>query len=625
MSDGDTTWNDVVQSERYQNLSPEQRIKVADSFFATRVGPKLSDDQIEEGRDKFYQGVIQSDPKITEADIGEIGSPSLANYLKSPRGARLATEVVGGLAGGGAGRLAMRSRGPLMRFIGETTGVAGGSAGGAGVAETFDPTEDPLKTAGEAAVFGTVGEVGGRLAGRMILGPQASRSVVPGGRAAVRQLGERATPTPGQLSENAIIDMTEQVAEGSILGGKALLKTREKAAQVAQGDIRQFVDGLTEGMSREQSGKLAQEAIENRVNVFRATAQGLFRKVDSLVENVEVPTDAIRKRALELRREAEKGLKGQAGTATRLLDDVLERTEGRLTFEEAQAIRSDLLAIGRTDDPISGKAEAYAKQLAKAVDGSMSSAADDLSPEGLRAFRRANSYYKKGAETFNDEVIKRISRSNPEEVGRILSQADKPTTISRVKTALKKDKRSWDRVRGNVVSRWLRKSINPETGEASAKNFLNQIKNYGDDSLNQLLSKEEQFTLRRFSRTLSIAQSKASEVGGFDVAIKLMQGSAAGGLLFYGDSPGGAAGILLGPTALAKIMSRPKVVRRLTTGLKAPPGSREARRVFTQLSSMLADTPEVQIFNDVPTEQLLENTVPWSRKEEIMTEPQGAS
>lgn len=518
------------------------------------------------------------------AERGMEGPPVFVDApLASPENQRLALEVGGAMAGGTLGGLSPVPGGALA-------GAAAGGAVGSGLAELVDPTERPAEAAAVAGATALAGEGVGRAAigigGRLLRGT----ALKEGASEAIGQLAERGeTLTPALASESRVLSTVENIAENAIFGGTRIEATRRGAERAAQEAVEEFAEQFITASTREEVGELVQLTLDANREAFKATARGMFRQVDDLVEGVTIPFEDVQQLAREILRESEQGL--NLGSLREVAKSV-ESKGAAVTFETAQALRSDLAAVGRVGtDLIPGRAQAAAKRLAKAVDSAMESSLEGLPNPALDAWRAANAFWKKGAQEFNGALLKRIARAEPEAVVDQFLKNRKPGSIRRVKRLLADDD-AWRGVQGAFLGRVLEKARSA-TGDVAARSIQQQLKSFGDEGLRELFPPEALKTLRRSVRTLELAQGNVSGPGG--MAIQLAQGGGLvigpGSILAGADSATALAGtgvIFVGPALLARFLTNPTVSRWLTAGLKAPPGSKTAARAMAQLGAIAA-------------------------------------
>lgn len=518
-------------------------------------------------------------------------------YAAPPEQRRGVMEGLGMLPGGFAAKKVL---GRAMR-----SGIGGGL--GSIASETFDPSEDPMKAAALAAVTGAGGEAVGtgiaKIGGR-ILNPTAGK-IVQGGKAFSEFLKQRGgVLLPGLASESRLVDIMQNVAESSLFGGGRIAQTRQEATDIFRESMNKFVDGLSGSATREEVGLVVTDAVENGLQAFKQVSSKSFQQVDNLLENrAAVNMAPIKELATEII--GLTGLRRANLQAVQLAKDVLEKGDV-VTFAEAQAIRSDLLAIIRGAPqgiPGRGQAVTAAKRMAPMVDDAMEAAAKDIDPQALVVWRAANRFWKKGAEDFNSKLVKGMLNKDPELVVDFFAKPGRVTSIKRVRRILEQptgkgaiDKTAWPMVQANFVEGLIKKSTNVD-GDLIGKTFLRNIRKFKDtESLRELFpNKFTRDKMQFLAVGLAMSQGKATSEGAGRVAIQLMQPGAAmqvaGAIVGVGGFTATGTAIVVAPPVLSQIMSSRVGSKWLLEGIKAPPGSKE---YFTAVTKLAAEVTRMQ-------------------------------
>ena len=210
----------------------------------------------------------------------------------------------------------------------------------------------------------------------------------------------------------------------------------------------------------------------------------------------------------------------------------------------------------------------------------------------------ANKHYREGAEVFNLPLFKKIIDSDPDLVYKsIVAAGDRPTLINKTFEIL--DKRITDitekkflknKIRGEFLEDIMTKSqiennqfgVEVDAGKLF-KNFTKKQKTF-----KAMFSNQEIKEFEKFQNSLRFAQGRKSKVGGLPgpMMIQMKQSGAIlelGGLLGVGTGfTGAGASILLGPWAIAKVFTTPKIVKALTLGFKYSDNPSISRRYLLQ-------------------------------------------
>ena len=312
-------------------------------------------------------------------------------FVKGPNFGRIALEiglgVAGSLATGGLGlpalaaRAGMLARPFLVQLAKSSAGSAFGSGTGAGVAQTFDPKEDIVKEVGRAAFEGALGEAVGAPIGIKVvnaltakLSPKiqllesaaAAEDILKTQKAKILANPEaydedlikaagKAVITPALKTDNRLIDLSQGIVEKSILGSGEIIIPKRAAQAVTESALNDFVKPLVNNTDATQTGRLFIDALTDSKELFKAQAKtgyGLLDQEVAKLGNSRVVD--ITKYNKALQKELNELPKGGVNTpsAKALLEkNIYKDKDGnfinKVTFSEANGLRSDILALGR--------------------------------------------------------------------------------------------------------------------------------------------------------------------------------------------------------------------------------------------------------------------------------------
>ena len=595
---------------------------------------------------------------------------------------RVGLELAGGLGGAGLGRqIASRTglRGAAKAAI-ESAFVGAGEGAGALGAQAFDPLEDPFGNAARVALFATVGD---GLASTLVAGVNKARrggsAIESGARSAIRVLGEGNLPTTGRLTKNRAFDMMENVVENSLSTGGMVTRQNERAALKAREVIEEYISTYTKGASKQDIDNLVRDVVDNRLDVFKSGAESLYGQVDELAP-IGVDTTAL----IDIRnRIVSENQKGGLGEGLNAIVVAIDRTLGvpknlrgvdpnrmitnrgrprqgtgwdsgalvidrdaapSITFREAQKLRSDILSAQRSvEDVFASQLEGATKRVGPVIDDAMDAAAAAEGNEAaFELWRVANAYWKDGAESFSESVMRSLANARPDDLAKTIMQGNRPQQIQRFrrlvlggaggtettadairkkakatlssKTASAAEKQiassrlamvdsgvdAWDKFTGSVLMNVIRGSDSGAgltssavegTRTIVASSALKRLSNMGEETLKELFpTPAKKHLAERLLRIMELTQS-GTGLGVGTFAVQMAQAGAAVTLLFNtvtgdlaSDSNRAAAFILFGPVALGRVMRNEKFVRWATIGSRAKPGSPAALRAFTQMA-----------------------------------------
>lgn len=534
--------------------------------------------------------------------------------------------VVGGLGGALAG-------GPTVWGV-PVTAVAGAGAGAVGGERAQIALERTVGLHGAPPVprmlregaFGVVGEGVATPALRAVgrtLAPFASK-VTTAGVEAMRAM--KGKVLPAQATESRVLDIVQNIAEGSIFGGGRMREFHQAQEKIVSTLVDDAVAKYGGRVGSEEAGAGFAQALEGAVDQFHQAGGRLYRVVDQLTDGAMVPTkifDDFTREELTKRGALPGEVTGDTGLrllrefadlaqdlttttpASTLVDAagkplreaVTDSAPNLISFEQAHFLRGQLLSkIRLYEREADDVARGIAEQLLKRLDAAMDQGAIGLSPHGQDAWRAANAFWRQGKQQFETKFLRSLLNREPDSVAKALMANNSSVLIRQARQAV--PAKDWTPVQAAMVTNLVTKATDVETGQISGRSLLTQIKSLGP-SLTEIFPKTAD-EVKRLGRVLATVQQRQGEGTG-RMYIQLAQGSALAGVLTGGfglTSPPslgtgiGASGvILLGPVAMSRILTSPRGIRWLTTGLTAPPGSEAAVRAATNLATFLTAGP----------------------------------
>ena len=638
-------------------LKPEERAAIIAELNARGVDTsefETKEDVSTDGvsvpkKDETFQGVqdYMDIPDQTER------SKAVEDYLTSPEFARLVLEITGGVVGAAyapqfslpvlVGKLAGKVRPVLNAAVTRMAGAGIGEGAAAGVSQTFNPTFDSDDDFNEIAseilrdilIKGSIGATGegAGLVVSKVINKVASKNkkLIKGAEEAVETIEKQkeiilnapkgtysaeiieaaksGELTPALLQSGQIIDILENVAESSIIGGGKIRYAKEGANTVAQTGIDNFIKQYKLIAGDGELGVLFQKVLTNDISAFKAAAKAKYKKVDQALSskkfanNFQVDLSDLKKFAKE--ELANIGFKKQSAGVKKFLEDILAENN-YITFSRANILRGDALEITRdfTTEVLGKKKSRAAAIFADKITEAME---DSPVPESVKKLLLdANDHYREGAKVFNDTLFKKIINSDPDLVYKaIIAAGDRPTLVKRTFDIL--DKRIKDpaekallknKIRGEFLEDMLSRSqvennqfgVEVDAGKLF-KNYTQKKKTF-----ETMFSKEERSNFNKFLNALRFAQGRKSKAGGLPggMMIQMKQSGAIlelGGLLGVGTGfTGAGATFLLGPAVIAKAFTTPKIIKSLTLGFQYSDNPKLARRyVLQSLTYMAAD------------------------------------
>jgi len=616
-------------------------------FEETKDGSFLPTVEQQRKEQGAYGGIID-DMEIPEANTR---SQAVEDYLTSPEFGRLALEITGGVVGAAfapaiapvvvIGRAAMMVRPALQAAVTRMAGAGIGEMGGAGISQTFDPSfdsnddfneiaKDISKDLLRAGATGVAGEGAGQLIGKGITKLVGkNKKLLDGAEDAVKTIEEQKTKilanpksysqevkdavkvgqlTPALLQKGQTIDIFENVAESSLIGGGSLRYAKEGANTIAQSGLDDFLKIYKIKAGDGALGQLFQKTLTKDLQAFKSLANTKYKKVDdalnsdSFANNFQVDLTNLKTFAAEELKNL--GLKGQSSNLKTFLQDILNE-KNYTTFKRANILRGDFLEQSRafTTETLGKKKGRLAAIASQQITDAMDNSVVPNSVKGL--LKEANRHYREGAEVFNDTLFKKIIDNDPDLVYKsIVAAGDRPTLVEKTFEIL--DKRIKDvgertllknKIRGEFLDDIMSKSqrSNDQFGveldaEKLFKNFAKK-----EDTFKAMFSDTEINNFKKFQNALKFAQGRKSKTGGLPggMMIQMKQSGAliqiASAASAYGTGMTGvSAGILIAPAVIAKAFTSPKIIKALTLGIRYQDNPSLSRRYFLQSMTYMA-------------------------------------
>ena len=332
----------------------------------------------------------------------------------------MAAGAVAGPPGVAAGAVGGAGTGMARALLFRSLGAGIGAAAGSLAAEPMDPSEEPLKRAGITGGTGAAGEAIGVIGNRVLFGGTFRGSITPEGKNALA-LGLRGTPA--QLTRSRALDIMENVAEASLLGGGKIGKARQESIDAAFDLVKEFHATFP------KAGDLATESYTRM----------LYR----LIPDFAVDMTPTKKLAAQVLAQS-----GDISPGARQLSNLILESADKVPFDQAARLRSHFLGVSRqiTSELKPHEASSAARRLAGALDDAIETGAA-TKPQALTRWRTANEFVKQTkAGSYLEEsflrpatqsdgslsgktIMGRLARANPD----VLAQHLTPAQIQQFK------------------------------------------------------------------------------------------------------------------------------------------------------------------------------------------------
>lgn len=431
-----------------------------------------------------------------------------------------------------------------------------------------------------------------------------------------------------QKTDNFLLDKAEGLGRAGFLSRDIFTnldnKNLEAIARISRNIAKDFAGGLERNLDPEQLGRLLSSTQDFGRTAQKAISETVYGEVDELLKGgpvirkiaqVEELNPATRVPGIVSKEVIEdqskivptaslKGfvrdeiLKSQpiqgvdiVGGLRRNFDRML-KMDNSINFKSAQRLRSFYTDLRRTAN-VTPKEDRVAAQMIQLIDGSMEQAATTLSPEGKRLWRRANNFFKKGKEVFENELMANLfvmNKKYPSEIGKAifnhgtLKTKGTVETLRNMKKAIRrahlldpKNVNESEAVNGikegfynGILNKHWKNNINFSNGGTwNFKGILNDLDDVNTKIvMNELYRPEEIKRIRDFALAGRRAEKIAPQAGS---AFGLVQSSAIfGSIALIAVNPITAAVGLttaLGlPVLVGKMMTNPTSIRFLTQG-----------------------------------------------------------
>ena len=510
------------------------------------------------------------------------------------------------------------------------TGAGLGEATGAGVSQTFDPTEDVAKDLVRAFFTGATAEGAGTIINKGIAKAIGkNKKLIDGAEEAIATIEKQkqkilSAPkgtysdrimeaaktgklTPALLQEGQTIDILENVADLSLVGGGSIRSAREGAESIATSGIEDFATRYKSLAGEDELGLLFQQTLAGSQKAFKATSNSKYKALDEALTRAGNP-NAVDITTLKKWAKGELkniGAKSESGALVSFLRGI-DAEKNFVNFKKANNLRSDYLEITRAlaEPGLGKKKQRLAAVAAKYIDESMTAA--KLPEEVQDLYRKANNFYKKGAKVYNDDLFKTLMDKDPELVYKSIvpQAADRPTLVTSTFKIIDevKDKAVRNQLKNKLRGEFLEDILTKSSTQSdqfgrqiNGTKFEDLLKIKKKKTFNAFFEPQQIKNLVNFSNALKFSQGRIRKRGGTPGAIfiQMKQSGAvmqlvAGGTAGVLGSPGIAAGIILTPAALAKMMTNDKVIKYLTTGFRYNQNQTIAGRSFRQAIAAMA-------------------------------------
>lgn len=536
---------------------------------------------------RFYPDAVRMPGTEDNFIFTDPGSKKLTVY--NPKGldvgdaaslAREATQFAGGAAGAFQGAVSGTAvAGPVGAVAGGVAGAGLGAAAGeeafniagqqAGMVDTRGlgrRTADTAMVAGGEAAGQAAGGVVGKLlrAGAKGIFRGSSPETVKQGVDDFARFG--ATPTVGQATRTAWLDSLETLTS-QFPGGRAVFRRKvQDTMDKAQEFVTRRAEQLTGKRAEpEVAGRTVQEGIGGPggfVERFKERAGALYDEIDQFVPQ-DAPT-AVGKTVAATKKLTGVDPRAPATTAIlanptvqklglALLADA-DAAGGAIPYGVVKALRSQvgnrLSSFSLVDDI----PRSELKQLYAALSDDMRAAAQAAGPDALKAFTRADGFYKAGIKRIDDFLERLSSKVEPEKVFRDLETGGREgaTKIRAVRKSVTDDE--WNVVASTMITRLGRATPGQQgaVGEGfSLETFLTNWNKLADEAKGAFFEGGKLGSLRADMDAIARAAERARETSGAFRNPSGTAGSLTGQAMIFGGLGSSLAALVTGDAVAA--------------------------------------------------------------------------
>ena len=471
-----------------------------------------------------------------------------------------------------------------VAMAGDIAGTAIGAAGtvygfGAGLAgEMFggSPTNEK-KLARDPTMMGTVAapELAG-VSGAQIAAGKAARAAqqldAPG---TDLQRGARAADdmgiTPSLGAGGKLRATTAATMEKVPFSGSVIAKDAVRFVDEVETAFNRTVRKLGEAGAAPEAGGALQAGLNSFVTNFKERSGALFSKVGEKIPN---GTKIQANETAAAIREAIAPFEGTPKISQELglnkwaaLADDLE--SGNLTWRAALDLRSSIgESIGAISGPLAGMDKGKMKLAYSKLTEDLETAARAAGPDAEKAWKRANNYYRRGAERIQSSLDKTIKADSPERAFEAfvnMTKKDRASADSKRVFAIKASmpKEEWNNVAASIVDRMGRARPGAQGADGdtfSPAVFLTEWNKLSDEAKSALFPQEVRKEMNDLAAIADMAKGANAERN-FSNTGTVVTGAGVGAGL--ANAPLTTGSILAGSFLSAKALTSPRMLRAL--------------------------------------------------------------
>ena len=364
--------------------------------------------------------------------------------------------------------------------------------------------------------------------------------------------------------------MTASALEGVPLSGPQIAKDSARFVGEIETAFDDAVSRIGKPSSALTAGEKLKSGVDKFVTQFKEKSKTLF---DDVGKHMPAKTKAPAPSTVRYLRETISEYGDSEKIAAELglprLAAVADDLEKGLTWKALSDFRS---AVGESlrgqSGALSDISKGRAKQIYAHLTEDMATTATNAGPEAETAFKRAQNYYRRGAERIEKSLDKTIRADSPErafEAFANMAKADRSSSDARRMFQIKASvpREEWNDISASIIDRLGRSrpgAQNAAGDEFSPSVFLTEWNKMSDEAKSVLLSGEARKEMNKLAEVAELAKSanverNASKTGNVVVGAGL--GASAT------QAPLSTAAFLLSTWGSSKALTSPKMLRAL--------------------------------------------------------------
>lgn len=277
-------------------------------------------------------------------------------------------------------------------------------------------------------------------------------------------------------------------------GANAQLDTARTAARARSlNDLSDLSEQVGPTLPHEQVGQGAQASFKDSAQAFKAQAHELYSAIDQATGGTIIDLSPIKTWMMRLRQDlsgiggATAALKGQDVAKLIETADRWGKAPMSATFADASDVLSALKSVGREySGLINSRYPGVIKSLTTKLESQMQEAAGKAGV--LDQYKQANTFYRQGAQLFNESKVADLMDKNPEQLSSAIWRPNSITDVRDVHTALSSHPDVWQTVQRRGVEDLFERSM--KAGELDAGKLQSEWTKLGKPVQEELVGKE---------------------------------------------------------------------------------------------------------------------------------------